>query len=467
MKLHTYTTQLLADTQTPVGLYLALRDQYRQPLLLESSSYNSRQGHYSYLCFDAIASVSLDNGTLIFKTGNEISGRERVGTGAEALLSGLQKFRQQFSFDTLPLPFCYAGLFGYTGYDLVSYTEELQFGQGKKQFGIPDLCYMVYRLILVFDHQNNSLTIVSHAEDADSAKEQAVLINDRIRYTRAREFGFRASGDAVSPVSDKQYLDMVRHAKNHCQLGDVFQLLMSRRFSQPYTGDDFNVYRALKNINPSPYLFYFDLGNFRLFGSSPEAQLIVRNGRAEIHPIAGTYRRTGDDHADLAAAQALLADPKENAEHTMLVDLARNDLSRYCSNVEVAIYKQTQFFSHVIHLVSVVTGNTGKHKNPFEILFGTFPAGTLCGAPKHRAMQLIDTYEDQAREFYGGCIGFISHDGVVNHAIMIRTFLSMNHCLYYQAGAGIVVHSNPESELNEVYAKVSALRKAIDQANTQ
>ena len=257
---------------------------------------------------------------------------------------------------------------------------------------------------------------------------------------------------------------MVTKAKEHCQNGDVFQLVLSRRFSQSFIGDEFNVYRALKNINPSPYLFYFDLGDFKLFGSSPEAQLVISKQHAEIHPIAGTYKRTGNDEDDLGKAKELLNDPKENAEHNMLVDLARNDLSKYCSGVGVKFLKQTQFYSHVIHLVSKVIGKVKENFHPFELLFGTFPAGTLSGAPKYKALQLIDTYEPEAREFYGGCIGFISHDNELNHAIMIRTFLSKNNTLHFQAGAGIVISSDEEKELQEINHKVSALKKAMLQA---
>ena len=270
--------------------------------------------------------------------------------------------------------------------------------------------------------------------------------------------------DINSTITDGDYKNLVSHAKNNCQKGDVFQLVLSRRFSQSFIGDEFNVYRALKNINPSPYLFYFDLGNFKLFGSSPEAQLVINNQSAEIHPIAGTYKRTGNDVLDLERANDLLNDPKENAEHNMLVDLARNDLSKYCSNVDVKFLKQTQFYSHVIHLVSKIIGKVKLQFHPFELLFGTFPAGTLSGAPKYRALQLIDEYETEAREFYGGCVGFISHDNQLNHAIMIRTFLSKNNTLHFQAGAGIVISSDEEKELQEINHKVSALKKAIQQA---
>ena len=229
-------------------------------------------------------------------------------------------------------------------------------------------------------------------------------------------------------------------------------------------GDEFNVYRALRSVNPSPYLFFFDYGDYKLMGSSPEAQLVIQNDKAFVHPIAGTFKRTGDDDADKMATEALLKDSKENAEHVMLVDLARNDLSRLCDEVKVEHYKQVQYFSHVIHLVSEVTGKVREGSNPFELVAKTFPAGTLSGAPKFKAIGLIDAYEPTPRSYYGGAIGFMGFDGSCNHAIMIRTFLSMNNTLTYQAGAGVVAASNPESELQEVNNKLRALKKAIDLA---
>jgi anthranilate synthase component I len=287
---------------------------------------------------------------------------------------------------------------------------------------------------------------------------------NRIQSNAFTEFDFQTVSEERSSMPDTEFKNKVGLAKQHCKAGDVFQLVLSKRYSQDFKGDEFNVYRALKNINPSPYLFYFDMGDFKLFGSSPEAQLVIKNGEAEIHPIAGTYRRTQNDAEDLEKAMELKRDPKENAEHMMLVDLARNDLSKYCSGVKVDSLKQVQLYSHVIHLVSKVKGVIREKTHPFEILFGSFPAGTLSGAPKYRAMQLIDTYEPEAREFYGGCVGIIDHKNNLNHAIMIRTFLSKDNTLHYQAGAGIVISSNEESELNEVKNKLSALKKAIDQA---
>ncbi len=463
MKLHTHINHLLADTKTPVGLYLALRDLYQNPLLLESSDYNSKEGHYSYICLNPLATITLHQSVLKTKIQGNIQ-QETITYDTQQVLKKLTDFKNQFEFDTQALPFCYAGLFGYMGYDCINYAEDIQLNTTKKNVDIPELLYSVYGIILVFNHATNDLCIISHHYTDEVAQTQLTIIEEHISCLTHKAFSFETTGEITSNLSDETYRAMVAKAKKHCQQGDVFQLVLSRRFSQSFRGDDFNVYRALKNINPSPYLFYFDLGDFKLFGSSPEAQLVITKDEAEIHPIAGTYKRTGNDAEDLEKAQELMNDPKENAEHNMLVDLARNDLSKYCSNVRVKFLKQTQFYSHVIHLVSKVVGKVKKQYKPFDVLFGTFPAGTLSGAPKYKALELIDTYEPTAREFYGGCIGFISHDNQLGHAIMIRTFLSKNNNLYFQAGAGIVISSDEEKELQEINHKVSALKKAITQA---
>lgn len=463
MKIHTHINQILADTKTPVALYLTLRDHYQNPLLLESSDYNSKDEHYSYICLSPLASINLNHSNLQ-STINGVVVNNHINFDKNLLVNHLIDFKNQFEFETQTLPFCYAGLFGYTSYDIVNYAEDIILNKNKTQNGIPELLYYVYGIILVFNHNTNALTIISHHFNDETAKMQLTKIIEKIKIGSTSEFSFSTIGETQTAITDKDYKQLVAKAKEHCQQGDVFQLVLSRRFSQQFVGDDFNVYRALKNINPSPYLFYFDLGNFKLFGSSPEAQLIIKNNNVEIHPIAGTYKRTGNDEEDLLKAKDLLNDKKELAEHNMLVDLARNDLSKYCTNVDLKVSKQPQFYSHVIHLVSKVVGVKKAIFHPFEVLFGTFPAGTLSGAPKHKALQLIDKYEVEAREFYGGCLGFISHDNQLNHAIMIRTFLSKNNTLYYQAGAGIVISSNEESELQEINNKVSALKKAILQA---
>jgi len=458
MKLHTQIKQVLADTKTPVSLYLGLRDKYLSPLLLESSDHNSREGHYSYICLDPLGTIKLENKTIRTKIGTEIHQEEF--TGNVPLSKKITEFKKNFGVQDFNYPFCCAGLFGYMSYDIINYVEDIKL-KAKKDLHLPELQYNFYSLILVFDHQTNSLFIVSHSQTEEENTERIRLIEEQIESGDKNNFPFRLVSGEKESVSEKTYLDLVTKAKAHCQQGDVFQLVLSRRFSQKFRGDEFNVYRALKNINPSPYLFYFDLGDFKLFGSSPEAQLVVKNNIAEIHPIAGTYKRSGDVAEDLQKAKELSADPKETAEHMMLVDLARNDLSKYCDEVKVQSLKQVQFFSHVIHLVSKVTGKQKPGLSSFDLLGGTFPAGTLSGAPKYKAISLIDSYEPRAREFYGGCVGFIGMDNDINHAIMIRTFLSKDNTLHYQAGAGIVVSSNEESELKEINNKISALRKAL------
>ena len=465
MKLVTQIHEQLLDTKTPTGIYLSLRDLYMSPFLLESSDYTSKVNHFSYICLAPLATFTLENQHITTQILSE-STHKSVSKNGTQVQQAFTDFRNLFQFENQNLPFCYAGLFGYTGFDLVNYVEELVVDSSKDDLTIPDMLYHIYGLILVFNHSTNSLHIISHGTSELTARNQLDELRDNLRRSSEHEFEFTRIGKTECSTTDSEYLDLVHKAKQHCQQGDVFQLVLSRRFSQKFIGDEFNVYRALKNINPSPYLFYFDTGNFKLFGSSPEAQLVVKNEIAEIHPIAGTYKRTGDDTLDLIKANELLHDPKENAEHNMLIDLARNDLSKYCTNVHINTIKQTQFYSHVIHLVSKIVGSKKQKHALIEVLLGTFPAGTLSGAPKVKAVQLINALEKTKRNFYGGCIGFFSATDELNHAIMIRTFLSKNNTLYFQAGAGIVISSQPQDELNEINNKVSALVNAMEKAST-
>ena len=461
MKIYTKTYQQLSDTKTPVSLFLALRDEYSAPMLLESSDYNSKSNHYSFLCFEPIASISIHNKLAKTVVNGEIE-RETLAADAQALNTAFTRFINKFEFDDL-LQDQLKGLFGYCSFNIVEYTHELKLRNTGNE--IPELLYHLYSLVLVFNHATNELSVYSHAYSEKQAAECLALLIERIDLHKHHNYAFHLVGTETSNCTDEDYMRKVTKAKKHCKLGDVFQLVVSRRFYQSFKGDDFNVYRALKRINPSPYLFYFDTGNFRIFGSSPEAQLKITKGITEIHPIAGTYKRTGDDASDLTKAGELLNDAKENAEHVMLVDLARNDLSIYSKNVHVKSYKQIQFYSHVIHMVSNVCGELRPDFNAFEALSGTFPAGTLSGAPKHRAIQLIDDLENDARGFYGGTIGFVGQKNELNQAIIIRSFLSKNNRLVYQAGAGIVESSNEENELNEVFNKINGLRNALREAD--
>lgn len=462
MKIYTETYRTLSDTKTPVSLYLALRDEYSAPMLLESSDYNSKSNHYSFLCFEPIASITIHNKLVKTVINGEIA-KQTLEVDAQSLNQAFTGFINKFKFDDR-LPDHFKGLFGYCSFNIVEYTHELKLRNNANE--IPELLYHLYSLVLVFNHASNELSVYSHAYSQNQAAENLELLIERIDLHKHHNYSFDLSGIETSNCTNEEYVLKVSKAKMHCKLGDVFQLVVSRRFYQDFKGDDFNVYRALKKINPSPYLFYFDTGNFRIFGSSPEAQLKITKGVTEIHPIAGTYKRTGDDAFDIVKAGELLNDAKENAEHVMLVDLARNDLSKYSNNVHVKSYKQIQFYSHVIHMVSNVCGELRPAFNAFETLSGTFPAGTLSGAPKHRAIQLIDELENDARGFYGGTIGFVGQKKELNQAIIIRSFLSKNNRLTYQAGAGIVESSQEENELNEVFNKINGLRNALKEANT-
>ncbi|WP_335966186.1 anthranilate synthase component I family protein [Galbibacter sp. PAP.153] len=458
--LKTNYKQILADTITPVSLYLKIRDRYPNSILLESSDYHANDNSFSYICFNPIASIKIANETIEeeFPDGAQVSTKITSNTNVP---EHIENFAARFKTDKNGFKFINNGLFGYIAYDAVRYFEDIEITNKESSLQIPDIYYAIYQNIIAINHFKNEAYIFCHCYDCDNNIED---IHQLLQSKNFASYNFSKVGDPVSKLKDNDYKELVEKAKKHCHRGDVFQLVLSRRFAQKFKGDEFNVYRALRSINPSPYLFYFDYGNFKIFGSSPEAQLIVKDNKAEIHPIAGTFKRTGNDEKDAELAKQLSVDEKENSEHVMLVDLARNDLSRNGNTVEVETYREVQFFSHVIHLVSKVTGQKKKEIPTMQVVADTFPAGTLSGAPKHMAMQLIDKYEATNRDYYGGAIGFMDFEGNFNHAIMIRTFLSKNHELYYQAGAGLVSESNPESELQETYNKLGALNKAMEMA---
>ncbi|ULC59075.1 anthranilate synthase component I family protein [Flaviramulus sp. BrNp1-15] len=457
--LYTHHKRILTDTITPVTVYYKIRDKYPNSILLESGDYHRSHKNFSYICFNPIASIKVENEVIseTFPDGNSTSIEitENVNVVEE-----IHNFTKKFDTKTEEnFKFINNGIFGYTAYDAVRYFEDIQISKKDDSVIIPDAYYAVYKNIIAINHFKNEAYIFAHCyEDMDNNIHE---IDKLINVQNFASFNFNSKGDILSNLTDEEFKEHVELARKHCHRGDVFQLVLSRRFSQKFTGDDFNVYRALRSINPSPYLFYFDYGDFKIFGSSPEAQLIVSDGLAEIHPIAGTFKRTGDEHKDEILAEKLKNDDKENAEHVMLVDLARNDLSRHGSQVKVETYREVQFFSHVIHLVSKVVGKKHDTTSTMQVVADTFPAGTLSGAPKHMAMQLIEKYEKTNRGYYGGAIGFMDFDGNFNHAIMIRTFLSKDYKLNWQAGAGLVSKSNQENELQEVYNKLGALTKAI------
>jgi anthranilate synthase component 1 len=463
----THCYKMLGDMYTPVGIYLRLRDAYRDTILLESTDHHAADNSYSFIGIHAIAGIEIsDSNTLDYKLPGEEAVREPIGQ-PQTVPNRIWDFMQTFQATAPDLPEATVaqGLFGYTSYDAVPFFESVRLKEDSTDSGrIPLMRYRLYQYVIVFNHFKDEIILCENKIPGIEGDAAAVL--SLIRSRDVPVYPFQAAGEERSNMSDDIYRNMVQKGIAHCMRGDVFQVVLSRRFEQSYKGDVFNVYRALRNINPSPYLFFFDYGAYQMMGSSPEAQIIVQNGQAIVHPIAGTFRRTGDEAADRKMADQLLADAKENAEHIMLVDLARNDLSRNCDEVEVRHFREVHYYSHVIHLVSEVVGKVRAGSNPLALLASTFPAGTLSGAPKIRAMEIIDQLEPTNRGYYGGCIGTLGFDGSCNHAILIRSLLSRNNTLFYQAGAGVVAASQPENELQEVNNKLNALKNAIQLAGS-
>jgi anthranilate synthase component 1 len=471
MNLKTYLLQttykkMLADTQTPVSIYLKLRDKFVNSILLESSDYHGNENSFSYICCEPIARLEVSTEGLMQQFPDGTEERKPI-TDKREVLNVLGQFARRFETQATPFKFISNGLFGYMAYGAVQFFEDIALKEVQpSEISIPLMHYQVFRYVIAINHFKNELYIFEHRYAEQPLKEDEGIdyLESLIKNKNFPFYSFKPEEEETSNFTDEQFMEVLAHGKAHCQRGDVFQIVLSRRFSKRFQGDEFNVYRALRSINPSPYLFYFDFGSYKIFGSSPEAQIVIKNGMASIFPIAGTFRRTGDDLADAEIARKLYDDPKENSEHVMLVDLARNDLSRHSDEVAVKTFKEIQYYSHVIHLVSHVVGKINGESNPLQMVADTFPAGTLSGAPKHMAMQLIDRYENINRGYYGGCIGFMDFNGDFNHAIMIRSFLSKDNALYYQAGAGVVAKSVAESELQEVNNKLTALRRAIDMA---
>ena len=458
MNIHTEVTKLLADTYTPVGIYLRLRDRFRDTVLLESTDSHASENSYSFIAVNAIGGIEISSMNEIeYKYPNQEPIRETIQE-VQAAPDRLWAYMQEYAMtcETKEAKFA-QGLYGYTAYDAIPFFDTIEFKEGAPI--IPLMRYRLYQYVIAFNHFKDELYICENKLEGVES-ELAALIG-YIKSKDVPQYPFSLVGKESSNQTDDQYREAVKKGIQHCMRGDVFQIVLSRRFQQSFQGDEFNVYRSLRNINPSPYLFFFDYGDYKLMGSSPEAQIIINNGKAVVHPIAGTFKRSGDETVDAAMTQKLLDDPKENAEHVMLVDLARNDLSRVCTEVRVKEYRQVHYYSHVIHLVSEVEGKVAEGANPFHLIAKTFPAGTLSGAPKFKAMQLIDAIEPTKRSYYGGCIGFVGFNGTCNQAIMIRTFLSRENTLTYQAGAGVVAASVPESELQEVNNKLNALKNAM------
>lgn len=464
IEIRTTFKKLLADVYTPVGIYLRLRDRFRDTILLESADSHAGENSFSIIGINAIAGIEIRTKEVIeFKLPAQKPEKIEIKNTAD-VPQHLWDFMQQFDASPAPKPVNIAqGLFGYTTYDAVQFFDTIKLTCADKpkviDNTVPLMRYRLYQYVLIINHFKDELYICEN-EMAGIESELAV-VESLIKSRDVPAFPFSTNGEETSNLTNEEYMELVKKGIASCNRGDVFQIVLSRRFQQPFTGDEFNVYRALRSINPGPYLFYFDYGDYKLMGSSPESQLLINNGVAVVHPIAGTFKRTGNDETDKELALQLEKDEKENAEHVMLVDLARNDLSRMCNDVQVSEFKKVNYYSHVIHLVSEVKGKVPANSNPFKMLAVSFPAGTLSGAPKFKAMQLIDGYEPTGRSYYGGAIGSIGFDGSCNHAIMIRTFLAKNNTLICQAGAGVVSASKPESELQEVNNKLNALKQAI------
>ena len=457
MSTFNYTTTsktILADLYTPVGVYMRLRDLYPQSALMESSDYHEKDNSRSFIGIEPMASVAIGHGmaTITYPDGTTLQHEVNKDYRSDKAIHELID-RIHVEGDDAKL----CGLFGYTSFNAVRYFEDINVkDETQAKNDAPDLLYILYKVVIVFDHFNNTIKLVSL--EGETKLDDVVKAMNK---ANVKAYDFHPVGDVRSTLTDDEHRENIRRGIKHCLRGDVFQIVLSRRFIQQYEGDDFKLYRALRSINPSPYLFYFDFGGFRIFGSSPETHCRIEGHKAYIDPIAGTTKRTGDAETDRKGAEYLRNDPKENAEHVMLVDLARNDLSRNCHGVKVDFYKDLQYYSHVIHLVSRVSGELDNNADPIKAFIDTFPAGTLSGAPKVRAMQLISEYEPHNRGAYGGCIGYIGLDGSLNQAITIRTFVSRNGELWFQAGGGIVAKSDVEYELQEVNNKLGALRKAI------
>lgn len=458
----TASKQIIGDLHTPVSIYLKVRDLYPQSALMESADYHANENSMSYIALCPLASVSVNRGvvteTFPDKTKNTYHlDKENDIEGA------ITKFTSKFKVEGENNEVC--GLYGYTTFNSVKYFENIPVKESEHEINdAPDILYILFKYIIKFNPFKNELTIVELLSEGES--ESIGKIESAIENRNYASYDFKITAPYTSTLTDEEHKANISKGIAHCLRGDVFQIVLSRRFIQPYAGDDFKVYRALRSINPSPYLFYFDFGGYHIFGSSPETHCKITDSKAYIDPIAGTTKRVGNEKKDREAAEALLADPKENAEHVMLVDLARNDLSRNCSDVRVLFYKEPQYYSHVIHLVSRVRGTLDPSTTAMKTFIDTFPAGTLSGAPKVRAMQLISEIEPHNRGAYGGCIGFIGLNGELNQAITIRTFVSRNNELWLQAGGGIVAKSDEEYELQEVNNKLGALKKAIDLAVT-
>ena len=438
---------------------------FKPRFLLESVEGGERLGRYSFIGFGAGLEVKLDRAGL--HVGAQL--RAAPDNGADLL----RELRAALARAPRPLPDMpgvplAGGLVGYAGYDVVRFFERLEGrkgGEGVGTRGAPLLHYVAPQSLLVFDHVSRGIALLHDGSEV----ERQILRKDIIRALHGALPGRKGVGRYAQPIADfgrDDFMTGVRRAQEHIAAGDIYQLVLSVRFGGRHELEPFEVYRALRLINPSPYMYYCVLGDVSVVGSSPEALVKLSNGKAQLRPIAGTRPRADDAAADIANEVELRADPKENAEHVMLVDLARNDLGRvaHAGSVHVEPYRAIERYSHVMHIVSGVNGELARGRDAFDLFAATFPAGTLVGAPKVRAMQIIDELEPTERGLYGGTVGYFGARGDMDQAITIRTLVFNGDEYSYQAGAGIVADSVPESEHDEVLAKSAALRRALELA---
>lgn len=457
----TIQKKFLADNITPIEFYSKIRNYFPNTLLLEYYNYKINKNNYSIICINPISEIIIDSNKVKIFYPNENYEFFSINKKIKIYIlidNFLKKFRS-INFTTI-----YSGLYGYISYESVQYFEKIKFNNYiKDNYRVPQIRFNFYSNLIIFHNIYNKFSIIEHKFPGKTRIKINKLLN-LIHKKKFIYFSFNIIENLSSNLTDFEYKKMVNLGKKSCLKGEIFQIVLSRQFQQKFIGDEFNVYRILRYINPSPYLFYFDYSNYKLFGSSPESQLIIKNKKAYIYPIAGTIKRSGNNKKDKKLAKYLIKDAKENSEHVMLVDLARNDLSKNSLKVKVEKYKKIKYFSHVLHMVSKVSGKLKKNIYPIKIFIDTFPAGTLSGAPKYRAMELIDKIENQHRGLYGGSIGFLGLNGNINTAIIIRSFVSKNNILFFQAGGGVVYKSKKENELQEINNKLMALNKAIKSA---
>ena len=422
MKIFQHTEEILGDTFTPIGIFLALRDKFANVSLFESSDFSSKENAKSYIVADPIVSLQIFQNETQVRINNKLVESNHITSSDQ-----LSLLIESFDFQNKILA-SNNGFFGVIAYDAIPLFEKIKFKTCEDE--LPIVYLSAYRFVIEFDHFHHRLKLINNLFN-ESENELSVLIQEINKKVLPSE-NFKINGGISSSETDQSFEEKVLKAKAHVARGDVFQLVLSRQFQQKFEGDDFEVYRQLRTINPSPYMFYLDIDKAKLIGASPEAQLKVSRGLAEIHPIAGTIKKSNSDVEDEKHIALLKVNEKENAEHIMLVDLARNDLNQNCTKVQVASLKEVQKFSHVIHLVSRVTGQVNQSKS-INVFKGSFPAGTLSGAPKYKAMELIDKYEAVSRKYYGGAVGMFAANGDINTAIVIRTALSYKNNLIYQA----------------------------------